>query len=60
MFTDDDLKRLKELLNDPQASGFFTEEMAKGILARLEAAERAAADTGSNELYKAWCKACGK
>lgn len=42
-FTDDDLKDLKDLLGDPQASGFFTEEMANGILARLEAAEKKAA-----------------
>lgn len=39
-FTDDDLARLTELLDDPQASGFFTEDMARGILARLAAAEK--------------------
>lgn len=39
VFSDDDLKRLKELLDDQQASGFFTEDMARRILARLSAAE---------------------
>jgi hypothetical protein len=39
-FTDADLARLHELLDDPQSSGFFTEDTARRIIARMEAAEK--------------------
>jgi DNA-binding MltR family transcriptional regulator len=39
-FTDDDLQQLKDDLNNPQASMFFTEDMARRLIARLEDQER--------------------
>lgn len=38
-FTDDELLTLKKLIDDPEASGFFTEDMARRLIGRLEAAE---------------------
>jgi hypothetical protein len=61
-FTDSDMKRLKE---DGAKYGY---QLCKpdglildlwALLARLEAAEKAAEDTGSPELYKAWRKSKG-
>ncbi len=70
-FTDEDLKRLKELLDDTKASGFFTEDMARGIIARLEAAEEIASYFANHPdsahwwpyaqgAIEAWRKTCGR
>ncbi len=70
MFTNDDLKRLKEYIeNNPEPSEWF--EAQKALLARLEAAEKLCDhDTDQCEeegmgcyrcrLTKIWRKAAGK
>ena len=64
VFSDADMNRLKDLLDDPQASGFFTEETARGLLARLDAAEACIPHVYANrERFRAlekWRKAAGK
>jgi hypothetical protein len=66
-FTDDDLKRLKDLLRDKgDLSTFFdTYEDMEALLARLELAECIVEhciknhDDGDDELEEQWRKSCG-
>jgi hypothetical protein len=65
-FTDDDLKRLKERLENQNEPIFthFNRIDIKALLARLEAAERCMSVGDDyvqwNAAYEAWCKAAGK
>jgi hypothetical protein len=72
LFTDDDLKRLKErrveLKDDPLGDGYLGAFEIDALLARLEASERCAGYLGSLAVYdttmevllKEWKKSCGQ
>ena len=63
-FTDDDLKRLKEDVNEEGSSYRIPTEDLFALLARLEAAERVILETDERHLpldaWQAWRKAAGK
>lgn len=56
-FTEDELLDLKNLIKDPSATGFFTEDMARRLIARMEAAEQCA--YGLEAVCEVECTGCG-
>jgi hypothetical protein len=64
-FTDDDLKRVKQYLDEKNWEYQPSHDVLKALLARLEAAEKVVEDKinrgwGNHPLVEIWRKAAGK